>query len=264
MAFSLDPAALAAGYRLETHDTLGSTSTQAMARAREGAEGPLWVVTRRQTEGRGRRGSAWSSPEGNLAASLYWPVPPGLAPDRIATLGFVAGLSLERALREVCGPERGAADAFRLKWPNDVLAGGDKLAGILLEMETLPQGAAVVVGFGVNVAAAPEGLAYPVASLAGLGRPADAAGLFRRLSATWIETLRVWDEGSGFPAIRAAWLATAAGLGGPVAVDTGSERLAGTFDTIDSSGRLVVRLADGTQRTVTAGAVHFGSAATAA
>ncbi|MFE1600086.1 biotin--[acetyl-CoA-carboxylase] ligase [Methylobacterium sp. ID0610] len=264
MAFSLDPAALAAGYRLEAHDTLGSTSTQALARVRDGAACPLWVVARRQTEGRGRRGSVWSSPEGNLAASLAWPVPAGLAPDQLATLGFVAGVSLERALRDVCAPARGPEDAFRLKWPNDVLAGGAKLAGILLEREALPQGAVVVVGFGVNVAAAPDGLPYPATSLAALGRPAEAEGLFRRLTATWAETLRAWDEGRGFPTIRSAWLATAAGLDGAVAVDAGSERLTGTFETIDAGGRLVLRLADGSRRTVTAGAVHFGSAATAA
>jgi BirA family transcriptional regulator, biotin operon repressor / biotin---[acetyl-CoA-carboxylase] ligase len=262
MAFSLDPAAAAAGYRLEVHDSLGSTSTLAMTRAREGAAGPLWVVARRQTAGRGRRGSAWATPEGNLAASLYWPVPPGLAPERLATLGFVAGVALERALREACGPSPGAP--FGLKWPNDVLVDGAKLAGILLEMETLPGGAAIVAGFGVNVAAAPEGLPYPATSLAALGRPADAPGLFRRLGATWAAALRTWDEGRGFPAIREAWLAAAAGLNGPVAVDTGSERLVGTFETIDAGGRLVLRLPDGARRTVTAGAVHFGSAATAA
>ncbi|ACA18746.1 biotin--acetyl-CoA-carboxylase ligase [Methylobacterium sp. 4-46] len=264
MAFSLDPAAEAAGYRLEAHDTLGSTSTQAMARAREGAAGPLWVAARRQTEGRGRRGRTWTSPEGNLAASLYWPVPPGLAPEEVATLAFVAGLSLEGALVLAGGPAREGSPPLRLKWPNDVLAGSAKLAGILLEMESLPRGAALVVGFGVNVAAAPEGLPYLATSLAAIGRPAEAEGLLRQLTGTWLRWLRIWDEGRGFPAIREAWLARAAGLEGPALVRAGSERLSGTFETIDSRGRLVLRLPDGARRTVTAGEVHFGSAATAA
>lgn len=261
MAYALDPAAEAAGYSLEVHDSLGSTSTLAMERARAGLPAPLWVVTRRQTAGRGRRGSTWTSPEGNLAASLAWPVPAGLTPERVATLGFVAGVSLEQALRRACGPSPDPAAEFRLKWPNDVLARGAKLAGILLEYEVGPAGAAVVIGFGVNVAAAPEGLPYPATALAALGRPADAPGLFRLLTGTWMAAAGLWDEGRGFPAIRAAWLAAAAGLGGPVTVEAGDTRLTGTFETIDAGGRLVLRLGDGTHRTVSAGAVHVGRAA---
>ncbi|WP_407520989.1 biotin--[acetyl-CoA-carboxylase] ligase [Methylobacterium oryzisoli] len=263
MAYALDSAAEAAGYSLEVHDSLGSTSTLAMEHARAGLAAPRWVVTRRQTAGRGRRGSAWTSPEGNLAVSLAWPVPAGLPPERVATLSFVAGVSLERALRQACGPSPDPAAEFRLKWPNDVLAGGAKLAGILLEYEAGRHGAALVIGFGVNVAAAPEGLPYRATALAALGRPADAPGLFRRLTGTWLAAIRLWDEGRGFPAIRAAWLAAAAGLGGPVTVEAGDTRLTGTFETIDAGGRLVLRLGDGSVRTVSAGAVHVGSTATA-
>ncbi|MGY2047071.1 biotin--[acetyl-CoA-carboxylase] ligase [Methylobacterium sp. JK268] len=265
MAFSLDPAAAASGYRLEAHDTLGSTSTQAMLRAREGDPGPLWVVARRQTEGRGRRGNAWSAPEGNLSASLSWPVPAGLAAEQVATLGFVAGVSLERALAAACGPLREGAAPVRLKWPNDLLVDGAKLAGILLEFETLPRGGAVlVIGFGVNVTAAPEGLPYRATSLRAAGRPADAEGVLRTLTGTWLRALHLWDEGRGFPAVRDAWLSAAAGVGSEVRVQSGPDRLAGTFETIDFGGRLVLRLADGSRRTVAAGEVHFGSAASAA
>ncbi|GJD50477.1 Bifunctional ligase/repressor BirA [Methylobacterium crusticola] len=266
MAFMLDPAAAAAGYRIEVHDTLGSTSTQAMARARAGETGPLWVVTHHQTGGRGRRGRGWASVRGNHAASLLWPVPPGTGPERVATLGFVAGLALERALRRACGPAPdGTGPDFRLKWPNDVLLGGAKLAGILLEMETLPgRGPVVVAGFGVNVAAAPDGLPYATTSLAGAGQAVDAPGLFRLLTGTWLEAERTWDGGRGFPRIREAWLAAAAGLGGPVTVRTGSQAVQGVFETIDEAGRLLVRRPDGSRHAVAAGDVHFGTAATAA
>lgn len=266
MTFVLDPAATAAGYRIEVHDSLGSTSTQALERARAGAPGPLWVVTREQTGGRGRRGKGWGWIKGNHAASLLWPVPAGLAPDRVATLGFVAGVAVDRALRRACGPgPDGRAPDFRLKWPNDVLLAGAKLVGILLEMENLPsRGPVVTIGIGINVTGAPEGLPYAATSLAQAGHAVDAPGLFRLLSGAWVEVERIWDEGRGFPRIREAWLAAAAGLGGPVSVQAGGRIVTGTFETIDEGGRLVVRLADGGQVAVSAGEVHFGAAATAA
>ncbi|AWN47228.1 biotin--[acetyl-CoA-carboxylase] ligase [Methylobacterium terrae] len=266
MTFVLDPAATAAGYRLEVHDSLGSTSTQALERARAGEPGPLWVVTREQTGGRGRRGKGWGWIPGNHAASLLWPVPAGLAPDRVATLGFVAGVAVERALRRACGPGvEGRGPDFRLKWPNDVLLDGAKLVGILLEMETLPgRGAFVTVGIGINVAGAPDGLPYAATSLAQAGCAVDAPGLFRLLSAAWVEAERLWDEGRGFPCIRQSWLSAAAGLGGTVNVQSGGRTASGTFETIDEGGRLVVRLHDGTPLAVSAGEVHFGTAATAA
>lgn len=262
----LDPAAISAGYRIEVHDSLGSTSTQALARAREGAPGPLWIVTGEQTGGRGRRGKGWGWVAGNHAASLLWPVPAGVAPDRVATLGFVAGVAVERALRRACGPGTdGQAPDFQLKWPNDVLLGGAKLVGILLEMETLPgRGAVVTVGIGINVTGAPTGLPYAATSLAQAGYAVDAHGLFRLLSAAWIEAERLWDEGRGFSRIREAWLASAAGLGGPVSVQSGGRTVTGAFETIDEGGRLVVRLPEGGRIAVSAGEVHFGAAATAA
>ncbi len=193
-------------------------------------------------------------------------MPAGLAPDRVATLGFVAGVAVERALRRACGPgPDGRHPDFRLKWPNDVLLDGAKLVGILLEMETVAgRGTFVTVGIGVNVMGAPEGLPYAATSLAEAGYAVDAPGLFRLLTGAWVEVERLWDEGRGFSRIREEWLATAGGLGGPVAVQAGGRGLRGTFETIDEGGRLVVGLADGTRVPVSAGEVHFGAAASAA
>lgn len=260
---SLAPEALAAGYRLETHDSLPSTSGEALARARAGDLGPLWIVAAEQTAGRGRRGSAWATPRGNLAASLIFPlgeVPPAQA----ATLGFVAGVALADALSDIGANGHAAEEGARvaLKWPNDVLADGAKLSGILLETESFSAGPAVVVGIGVNVAVAPQGLPYPATSLAALGCDATVAELFAALSRRFATAADAWRAG-GFPAIRARWLAQAAGLGGPVAVRLASEVLRGTFETIDEAGRLVVRAPDGARRTVSAGEVHFGGAASA-
>lgn len=254
MGFRLSLEARTAGHRLHAHDVLGSTNTEALERARAGEAGPLWVVAQRQSEGRGRRGSAWVSPEGNLAASLLWPVA-DVSPDNVATLGFVAGLALVNALEDV-----GVASA-RLKWPNDVLASDKKLAGILLEADGRR---AVVVGFGINVLAAPEGLPYAATSLAALGCAADAAAVLDALSCRFVEAARIWNKGRGFSSVRQRWLQRAAGIGAPVTVRLPDRTLNGLHDGIDERGRLMILAPDGMTHTVTAGEVHFGSAATAA
>ena len=240
-----------------------------MARARAGEAGPLWIAARCQEAGRGRRGNVWESVPGNLAASVLWPAA-GIAPERIATLGFVAGVALAEGLEAACGTAPGGGEAaatppFRLKWPNDVLLGPSKLAGILLEAETLPGGRrAVVIGFGVNVAGVPATVADRAASLAGSGLAAEAGDVLAHLSDRLAAAARAWDGGRGFEGIRGRWLARAAGLGGPIAVETGTATLRGRFEEIDEGGRLVILAPDGTRHTVTAGEVHFGTAATAA
>ena len=268
MAFALGPQAAAAGFGLAAFDAIGSTNAEGLVRARNGEDGPLWLVTDRQTAGHGRRGRAWDSPAGNLAATLLriLSVPPAAA----ATLGFVAGLALADALDAVGARAAVALDGgrgagrFALKWPNDLLADGAKLAGILLESEVQPDGRlAVVVGIGVNVVAAPEGLPYPATSLARLGLEADAASVFRYLSDAWVAREAQWDEGRGLPAIRDLWLARAAGLGQPIAVSQGGRVRRGIFRTLDDAGRLVIESDDGQQIAVAAGEVHFGAVATA-
>src|SRR5947209_11524050 len=159
MSFSLGPRAALAGYRREAFERIGSTNAEALVRARGGEAGPLWFVTSEQAAGRGRRNRPWIAPRGNLAASILevMQVPPAVA----ATLGFAAGLALVAALRSAGSDET----AFALKWPNDVMANGEKLAGILLEAEAVGDRLAVVVGVGTNVVAAPEGTPVPATSL---------------------------------------------------------------------------------------------------
>jgi BirA family biotin operon repressor/biotin-[acetyl-CoA-carboxylase] ligase len=256
--FHLGEAARAAGHGLLALDEASSTNAVAWNEFREGRSGPLWIVAARQTAGRGRRGAAWSTPPGNLAASLLMTieVPIALA----ATLGFVAGVALARAIEALGAP----VGLVALKWPNDLVAGGAKLAGILLESEVLEAGRClVVIGFGVNVAVAPEGLPYPAASLAALGVSAGAPALFAALTDAWAEELSTWDGGHGLAAMRRRWLARAAGLGAPIAVRSGGTVQRGVFETIDERCALVLRREDGVAAIVTAGEVHFGQAATA-
>jgi BirA family biotin operon repressor/biotin-[acetyl-CoA-carboxylase] ligase len=153
---------------------------------------------------------------------------------------------------------------LRLKWPNDVLVDGAKVAGILLEAMSLPGGlTAVVIGIGVNVAHAPDGLPYPATSLVACGSDVTAEQLFTALAEAWVAQAELWDGGRGFPAVRRQWLRRAAGLGAPIAVRLGEAVVRGTFETIDEDGMLVVRTRDGAARKIAAGEVHFGAAATA-
>jgi BirA family biotin operon repressor/biotin-[acetyl-CoA-carboxylase] ligase len=265
MALRLGPRALAAGYSLTAFDSIGSTNAEALAGARSGECGPRWFVTTEQTAGRGRRQRAWVAPRGNLASSVLEVV--DLSPTVAATLGFAAGLALEQALRTVSTEafvRRGAAATYGLKWPNDVLADKQKLAGILLEAETTRDGRlALVVGIGTNVVAAPEGTPYPATSLKALGVDAGAEDLFAALSDSWTEFRSIWDNARGFAEIRRRWLTCAVGLGEPVSIRSGGNVVAGVFETIDDTGCMVVLTSDGRRMAVTAGDVFFGSAASA-
>ena len=267
MTFSLGPRAISAGYRLAAFESIGSTNVEALSRARDGEQGPIWFVTSEQTAGRGRRHRPWIAPRGNLASSILEVIDG--SPAVAATLGFAAGLALEAALQKVSIEasirSAGSDDMkFSLKWPNDVLAGRQKLAGILLEAEAVADnGLAVVVGIGTNVVAAPEGTPTPATSLAALGVHIGAEDLFGALSDTWAEFRGIWDLGRGFGEIRRLWLERAAGLGQRVAIHTGGSTVEGTFDSIDDSGCLVVRTSGGRRVPISAGDVYFGSAASA-
>jgi BirA family biotin operon repressor/biotin-[acetyl-CoA-carboxylase] ligase len=266
MAFSLGPRARAAGYRLAAFDSTGSTNVEAMDRARHGERGPMWFVTSEQTAGRGRRNRPWIAPRGNLASSVLEVI--DVTPAVAATLGFAAGLALEAALlrisMEALLRSPGSEEmTYQLKWPNDVLAGQKKLAGILLEAEAVADGLAVVVGIGTNVVAAPEGTPIPAVSLAALGVDIGAEELFGALSDSWSEYRGIWDDGRGFSEIREKWLARASGLGRPVSVQSGGAAVTGTFDTIDDSGCLIIATADGRRIPISAGDVYFGATASA-
>jgi BirA family biotin operon repressor/biotin-[acetyl-CoA-carboxylase] ligase len=265
MTFSLGPRAVSAGYRLAAFDSVGSTNAEALGRARAGERGPVWFVTSEQTAGHGRRHRPWIAPRGNLASSVLEVM--DVSPAVAATLGFAAGLALEAALKKLSveASLRSAGSdemKFMLKWPNDVLAGNRKLAGILLEAEAAAdQRLAVVVGIGTNVVAAPEGTPTPATSLRALGVDIGAEQLFAALSDAWAEYRRIWGDGRGFAEIRLRWLQRAAGLGQPVSVLSAGSTVAGTFDTIDESGCLIVATADGRRVAISAGDVHFGAAA---
>ncbi|MBN8985528.1 MAG: biotin--[acetyl-CoA-carboxylase] ligase, partial [Rhizobiales bacterium] len=238
MALALGPRARAAGYELTAFDAVGSTNAEALNAARGGERRSTWFVTTEQTAGRGRRQRTWVAPRGNLASTVLEVV--DAAPAVAATLGFAAGLALERALRDVSVETlaRGGANVdYALKWPNDVLGNRKKLSGILLEAEALADNhLTVVVGIGTNVIAAPEGTPYPATSLRALGVEVGAEDVFAALSDAWAECFGIWNNGRGFGEIRRLWLERAAGLGDPVSIQSGSSIVTGTFDGLDETG----------------------------
>ncbi len=229
------------GVRVLGLETVDSTNDEARRLIGEGERGPLWVVADRQTSGRGRLGRAWISPPGNLHASLIIGDlhDPAIAPQ----LGFVAGVAAMQALRRCAGDFD-----FALKWPNDLLLGGAKLGGILLETVSAPTGdlrapvaPVVIVGIGVNCAAAPNDLPYPARALASLGPTAPSREVFfAALSDALAELQTLWQAPDGFARIRELWLRDAAGLGTNIGVRLMQGTVTGVFETIDVLGRLVL------------------------
>jgi BirA family biotin operon repressor/biotin-[acetyl-CoA-carboxylase] ligase len=246
----LEPEAAAAGFHLSVHDTLASTNTGALALARRGETGPLWVTARQQTAGRGRRGNAWISTPGNLYATLLLCDP--AAPENAPQLSFVAALAVFDAIVDRATALR---EKLALKWPNDILCGGQKLAGILIEGETIAARLAVAVGIGVNCMHHPVDTAYPATDLAAAGTAVSAEDLFFALSGAMARRLAQWRRGDDFQSIRTNWLDRAAGIGGEMRVRLPNREFSGRAEALDKHGRLLLRLADGTLQTITAGDV---------
>jgi BirA family biotin operon repressor/biotin-[acetyl-CoA-carboxylase] ligase len=227
-------------------------STMAEA-ARRAPDAPLWILARRQTAGRGRRGRAWVDPPGNFAATLALPLN---APARTAgQLSFVAALALHDALAGLV-----PAGRLSLKWPNDVMLDGGKLAGILLEGSGAGDRIArLAIGIGVNLRHAPPHPApdalVPVSLHAATGAEIGPEAFLDRLAPAFAAR-HSQQQGAGFAAIRAEWLARAARLGQTVTARTARETFEGVFETVDPDGALVLATAEG-RRSIPAGDVFF-------
>ncbi|MCC6777064.1 MAG: biotin--[acetyl-CoA-carboxylase] ligase [Hyphomicrobiales bacterium] len=245
----LDPIAEAAGVRLREHDTLDSTNAEALRLARAGERGPLWVVARRQTAGRGRRGRAWISEAGNLYASLLLSAP--AARERWPQLSFVAAVAIHDAIATAATT---LASRLAIKWPNDLLLAGAKVAGILIESEG---GEAVTIGIGINCAHHPPATEQPATDLAAHGTVVSPERMLAVLADEMVSRLSQWRQGEDFGALRMEWLARAAGVGGEVRVRLADRELNGRFEALDAAGGLVLRLPSGEVITVAAGDVFL-------
>lgn len=240
------------GYELIVFDEIDSTNEEARRRASSGSSGPLWILAHTQTAGRGRRGRAWVSPRGNLMTTLL--LDPGCGPADAARLSFVAALAVHDALRAWVPSEK-----VRLKWPNDVLVEGRKIAGILLETASSGEGqhlAWLAIGIGINLLHAPSDVSYPATFVNAHGQAPDCLSAVGTLAAAWDQRFRAM-RAQGFEAIRLAWLERAAGLGTDIEVRLPSETIKGRFNTLQTDGALELLLPDGQRRRVSAGEVFF-------
>jgi BirA family transcriptional regulator, biotin operon repressor / biotin---[acetyl-CoA-carboxylase] ligase len=241
--------ALPAPFRLIAYETIGSTNDELKRLTREGAGEGLVITAARQTAGHGRRGRSWTSPPGNLYSSIL--LRPQCRAATAAQLGFVAALGVADAIGELA-----PVVELRCKWPNDLLANGKKVSGILLETEmaTGDQPDFVILGIGINLVSSPCDTPYPATSLAEEGAPGMTptrmiAVLIRHF-ASWLTS---WQQ-DGFAPIRKAWLARAAGLGEPIQVRLERDTLHGRFVDLDNDGALLLDMPSGSRR-VAAGEV---------
>ena len=236
-----------------------STNAEARRRAEAGETGPLWIVARRQTAGRGRRGREWVSDTGNLYATLLTTT--RKLPAEAAQITFVAALA---AADLICTFV--PAPLVTIKWPNDVMIEADKAVGILVESGAHESGGLwLAVGIGVNLAEAPSGTERPATSIAAhlrgdvhaVPKPEAAAEILADHFAVWTDR---WET-LGFPPILDAWVARSRGLEGPCTARLGHETLEGMAEGVEADGALRLRLSDGSVRLISAGDVFFGGRA---
>ncbi|MBC7738724.1 MAG: biotin--[acetyl-CoA-carboxylase] ligase [Candidatus Saccharibacteria bacterium] len=206
---------------------------------------PAWFLAGEQTAGRGRRARVWVSPRGNFHATLV--LRPSEPAAQVALRSFAAALALRDALVAVTG----LPAAFPLKWPNDVLLNGGKVAGILLESVSSAAGVAhLAIGIGVNLLAAPDaaliepGAVPPVSLWSETGVKLTPEVFLDHLAPAYAR----WEarfQTEGFAPLRLEWLAHAARLGQLIRARTGTQIHEGRFDTIDDSGALILMQAEG-------------------
>jgi len=221
-----------AGFSIEHHASLSSSNDRAMVCAEAGMD-RHWVVVDQQSGGRGRQGRVWSSPVGNLYASLALidPCEMRFSPQ----IGFVAGLAAHQALSSLA--DLGAR--LKLKWPNDLLLDGAKLSGQLLEGRSQNGHLFLVVGIGINLVQHPDETPYPATDLATAGVHLDVETVLKALCDAFDRLLSIWDRGQGFSRIRQLWLDHAAYLDKAIEIRTERGVVRGRFAGLDAEGRLL-------------------------
>jgi len=226
-------------------ETADSTNNEAKRLAQNGADTGTVVWAHEQTAGRGRQGNSWVSAPGNLFMSMI--LHPQADAKNIGQLSFLSAVALANVLETIV-PD---AVKINLKWPNDLLLNQKKAAGILIETEG--GFSWVVVGIGVNITGAPAG----AISLHDLGVKTHDAGYVLELLAKEIQGLvREWEQ-QGFRQIREAWLARAHNLGKTVTARLPRETLTGTFEGIDHTGALQLKMPNGAVRMINSGEVFI-------
>jgi BirA family biotin operon repressor/biotin-[acetyl-CoA-carboxylase] ligase len=241
--------ALPQGYSHYQQMSVTSTNDVAKRLVREGQGHGTLVSAKLQTEGRGRHGRKWVSELGNLYASLV--VKPARPLNEWPQLSFVIAIALAEALNEYLGDKKTA-----IKWPNDILVDGKKIAGVLLETE----GDVLIIGFGINCVSHPSDVSYPATHLAeqqAQATPVDVNALLFNCAAHFDKCYKLWTM-KGFSAIQPVWLSMVTGLNQAITVDQGAGPLQGQFMGITAGeGYLILKKTDGSLVTVSAGDVYL-------
>jgi len=235
-------------------DEVDSTNAEARRRADAGEAGPLWIAALRQTAGKGRRGRAWESGAHNLTATLLMTC--RATPAEAAQLSFVAAIAVCDYVRTLVSPA-----LVKVKWPNDVMIGDAKTAGILIESGQGPKGLWVAIGIGLNLASFPSQTERPATCLAShMAGPAPEPRIaLAHLAAAFSDWRLIWER-EGFAAIADAWSERAYRMGEPCVVRLPNETLGGAAIGLEADGALRLHLAGGGVRRITAGDVFFEDA----
>lgn len=241
--------------RVVWHETLASTNTEALRLASAGEKGPLWIATKTQTAGRGRRGRVWQSAKGNLYTTALFTEPAGL--DVAARTPFAAGLAVIDACQQLV-----AGIDLKLKWPNDVRSTGRKLCGILVETVEVDGCTCVACGIGVNVETAPHldrqkttSLALEHSKLSGTlaGTSISAQHMLEALTETLFH--RIEEARGDFPGLLEAWKNQAEGLGQRITAGSDAAPITGIFTGLREDGALLLQTESDGLQAVTAGDV---------
>ncbi len=215
--------------------TVDSTNLEARRRVEAGERGPFWIVSVKQTAGKGRLGRNWVSNPGNFYGTLLWPTV--ALPSAFSQVSFVAALAVHQTASEFVDPKR-----IILKWPNDCLVDGAKVCGVLCEGVSA---SALAIGIGINIAHVPDDLPYPASRL----DTATVESVFESLQLHLLNGLNTWSDGQGFERIRQDWTACCPHIGKAVTVDG----TAGVFEGLGQDGALQLRLAGGILKQIYAG-----------
>ena len=235
-------------YRLLALDDVDSTNAEAERILQAGSDSleSTWITAKSQNSGRGRRGRRWNSPPGNLYATLL------LRPRTSASIAPQLSLAASLAVREMAASFLVGQGSVNLKWPNDVLLDGSKLAGILLEthQSTASNGDVgwVAIGIGVNLRHFPPDAPYPATSLwQHCGADIEPSEALCALAWSMDRQLTRWNRGEGFERLRNEWMTHAYGIGEEVCVGLGRSEMQGVFLGLDDSGALRLRHHQGEQ-----------------
>jgi BirA family transcriptional regulator, biotin operon repressor / biotin---[acetyl-CoA-carboxylase] ligase len=225
-------------------ETIDSTNLEAARLASAEEQGPLWIIADEQHSGKGRLGRTWTSLKGNLYSTFLLPLdaPPQTTPQ----IGFVVALAVHDAISNLCPTE-----TTQLKWPNDCLLEGGKVAGILCETT---QGH-IIIGCGINIAHSPQGLAYPTAHMQRFNPNATITSVFASYRTNLQSRLNQWNNGTGFPTIIIDWQTRAVNLNSTITINQGNATKSGIFRGLAPDGALRLEKADGTVELLYAGDV---------